>query len=277
MKKYTIGFIGYGNMAQAISNTLISAVTKDRLKRFGCKIKVIVSDNDETKLNLAPKDIIVTNNNSALVASSDIIFIAVKPQVAGEVLSGLDFTGKIVISIMASLTLDTLSHIIFGANKIVRVMPNLNAKIGSAYSTYCCFGLDKSEKTLVEVLLSSFGEVQFLDEKLMNVSTGICGSGPAFVFKFINAFYQNGIKNGLDKEVALDMALSTIIGSAYLVESFGDSVDIQSLISSVCSKGGTTIEGVKHLDFANFENIVSDSIDCSIVRAEELSKENEKR
>ena len=276
MKKYTIGFIGYGNMAQAICTAFVSDITKSKLKRYGYKIKVAVSDPDEEKLNFAPYGVAVTTNNKALVSACDVIFCAIKPQVAKEVLSSLDFTGKIVVSIMASVSLDVLIDLTGNtANKIVRVMPNLNAKIGSAYSTFCYKGLSADEKIFVELLLSSFGEVQSLDESLMNVSTGICGSGPAFVFKFIKAYYENGIKNGLDKKVALNMALSTIIGSAYLVESQGEDVDIDSLIKSVCSKGGTTIQGVNHLDEKEFENTVSCAIDKAIARAEEMSKQNE--
>lgn len=276
MKKYTIGFIGFGNMAQAITSALVSDVSGALLKDAGIKMDVVVSDPDTAKLNMASERIVAVNDNCKLVSASDVIFIAVKPQVAREALKGLDFTNKLVVSIMASISLKLLAELTGGtANKLVRVMPNLNANVGAAFSTYCSRGLSIDEKLLVKALLSTFGEAQELDEELMNTSTGICGSGPAFVFKFINAFYDNGVKNGLSKSVAFKMALSTVIGSAYLVESKGEDVDIDHLVASVCSKGGTTIEGVNFLNANDFETVVETAIDKAIARAGEMSRDNE--
>ncbi len=279
MKKYNIGFIGYGNMAQAITSALVSESAKDTLKAFGYKIRVAVSDVDIEKISSAPSEIATVTDNKALVEACDIIFVAVKPQVAKGVLAGLDFSNKIVFSIMASVSLKTLA--VFTDNKaktLVRVMPNLNAKIGSSYSTFCLDGDDEEARKLAVALLCTFGEVRELKESLMNVSTGLSGSGPAFVFKFIKAFFEDAKKNGISDDVALDMAIATIMGSVAHVATKRDEGDLSLdlLVKSVCSKGGTTIQGVNYLDEMNFEDIVGGAIDRAIARAEEMSKDNER-
>ena len=278
MKKYKVGFIGFGNMAQAIVSALTFPINKHVLRQYGCKLSIAVSDTDEEKLNLAPKKVLTTTNNQTLVDYCDVIVLAIKPQVAKEVLSGLDFSGKIVISIMASTTIRAIKDIIQSkTDKIARIMPNMNAKIGMAYSAYCFENLNEDEKNLVRGLVSSIGNGCEVTESRMNVSTAVCGSGPAFVFKFIEALSDSAIKNGLSKEMALKMAIYTVIGSASLVENFGADVDIKSLISSVCSKGGTTIEGINFLNENQFDEIVCGAVEKAIKRAEEMSKENENR
>lgn len=279
MKKCTIGFIGYGNMAKAIVSALASDSGRELMKTYGYKVKIAVSDSDESKLSDVSSDIAAVTDNEALVSACDAIVLAIKPQNALEALKGLDFGGKLVISIMASVTIAALKKLTGNtAQKLVRVMPNLNARVGSAYSAFCTDGLSADEKKFVFAILSSFGDARELNERHMNVATGLCGSGPAFVFKFIDSFVQNALKNGLNKEIATEMALSTIIGSAYTVgESLNDGISIDELVQSVCSKGGTTIEGVNYLNEKQFESVVSGAIDKAILRAEEMSKANEER
>lgn len=277
MKKYSIGFIGYGNMARAITKSLLSS---DKLKKlsklYGIKIsRIIVSDNDESKLVDTNRALVCASSNENLVRSSDIVILAVKPQNAEEVTAGIDFTGKIVISIMAGISLNSLYRLTGErTEKIIRVMPNLNAKIGEAFSSFSLYKFDTELRNVARFILSSFGKAQLLEEKQIDVATGIAGSGPAFVFKFIKAFYENGKANGLDDSVALEMTLSTISGSVDLIFSqfASGELDIDNLIASVCSKGGTTIEGVNYLNENNFENTVSGAIQRAIIRAGELNK-----
>ena len=193
MKKYAIGFIGYGNMAQAIVSALADDTSKVLIKNSGFKFDIAVSDTDVNKLADLPKKVFGTTDNAALVEACDVIVLAVKPQQAEQAIQGIDFGGKIVISIMASVTVEAIKTLTGNtADKIARVMPNLNARIGSAYSAYCTQGLDKDEKWLVQTILSVVGEARELSENQMNTATGLCGSGPAFVFKFIDALYRNG-------------------------------------------------------------------------------------
>ncbi len=277
MKKYSIGFIGYGNMARAITKSLLSG---DKLKQlsklYGIKIsRIIISDKDENKLADTNRALVSASSNENLVRSSDIVVLAVKPQNAQEVTAGVDFTGKVVISIMAGISLESLYRMTGEVTeKIIRVMPNLNAKIGEAFSSFCLYRSDIELEKVARFVVSSFGKAQLLEEGKIDVATGIAGSGPAFVFKFIKAFYESGTANGLEDDVALEMALATISGSVDLIyaQSNCGQLDINNLISSVCSKGGTTIEGVNYLNENNFENTVSVAIQRAIKRAGELNQ-----
>lgn len=281
MKKYDVGFIGYGNMAQAIVSALSSRMGKWVLKQGGFKLRLAVSDIDSEKLLSAPKGVATTTDVKALVDNCDVVVCAIKPQHAKEALEGLDFTDKIVVSIMASVTIDAIKSLTGRkTDKIARIMPNLNARIGNSYSSYCTSGLSYEENELVRWMLSTFGGFCEIDEKLMNSATGLCGSGPAFVFKFIKALVDDAVKNGFSEKVATEMAVATVSGSVNLVLynlEENEGVSLPSLINSVCSKGGTTIEGVKFLDENNFDEIVGGAVDKAAARAEEMSRENEKR
>ena len=280
MKKYKVGFIGFGNMAQAIVSSLVLPLNKHILKQYDSKIAIAVSDPDAAKLESAPKKVLTTTDNAALVNYCDVIVLAIKPQTAKFALEGLDFSGKIVVSIMASVTIDAIKQITGNAtDKIARIMPNMNAKIGMAYSAYCFNGLSEDEQSLVRGIVASIGNGCEVQEKDMNISTAICGSGPAFVFKFIESMANAGIENGLSSELAFEMAIYTVIGSAALIEkeSFADDFSVAELVKSICSKGGTTIAGVNYLDENSFDSTVRGAIERARARAEEMSKENENR
>lgn len=286
MKKYTVGFIGYGNMAQAIVAGLTDKLSVCLMKTAGFKLKIAVSDPDAEKLEKSPKCVAVTSDNVALVDSCEVIVLAIKPQIAVETLRNIDFSGKIVVSIMAGVSTTELRKLTGRTtDKIVRVMPNINAKVGSAYSTYCTTGLNNGEARLIENILFSFGDAREIDERFMNATTGIGGSGPAFVFMFVEALYKAALEYGIPCDVALEMAVYTIRGSANLIEatydhgdeSIREGADLSKLLEAVCSKGGTTIEGVKYLNENRFEDITIEAIKRTIARAEEMGKTNEER
>lgn len=281
MKKYKIGFIGYGNMAQSIVKSLANKdVIKSLPPLIRCKFDLCVSDPDDAKLMCAPKGVTTTKSNNELVAKSDYVVIAVKPQSAEKALSGLDFTGKVVLSIMAGTSVKKLEKLT-KSNKIVRVMPNLNARIGQAASAYCTSGVSAEEERVALAILLSFGSASRVEEDQMDAFTGLCGSGPAFVFKFISAYVQNAIENGFSRSDAVEMAISTIAGSVNLISHTLSKADddplliIKELVTAVCSKGGTTIEGVNYLDENEFEGIVVGAIAKATARAKEMTKANE--
>ena len=278
MKNYTVGFIGYGNMAQAI----VSALVNKRSESEEASFDVAVFDTDEQKIAKAKESgLVVMKSNADLISTSDYIFIAVKPQTASVALRDCDFTGKTLISIMAGTSINSLKKLTSGtAKKIVRVMPNLNAKIFKSCSSYCYEGIDESEKQTVVKMLTAFGTATQVREEDMSVTTGLCGSAPAFVYKFINAFINSAKEYGFSEEDAQTMAIQTILGSVESVlcaSQNGKVVKVQEMVDAVCSKGGTTIEGVNYLNDNNFEEIVKGAIRKSVLRAEEMSKQNEER
>lgn len=264
-----VGFIGCGNMARAIINSLTGVAAKAAFKVNGDVVSIIASDKDESKLLPLKGVCEYTLDRAAAVAGSDYVVLAVKPQNAEEALSGLDFSEKTVISIMAGVNIERLKKLT-AAPRIVRVMPNLNARVGESFNAYVPYNVDGETLRVVQSLLGSFGMFREVKESDMDAVTGISGSGPAFVFLAIKAFYDEAISRGFDAETSKQMAIQTVLGSALTAEKSSASFD--ELVTSVCSKGGTTIEGVNYLNDNNFVETLRTAIRRAIARSEEMTK-----
>ena len=273
MKSCNLGIIGCGNMAQAVIESIFAGGMSEYEKKSGVKLHVCVSDTDETKLAVAAekfKGLETSVSNAETVKKSEFVLLAVKPQVYAQALNGIDFAGKTVISIMAGVPIAKLQENL-GAKSVVRVMPNLNARILQSYNAYCVCGLNEAQEAFVFALLSSFGIAVKTPESRINAVTGITGSGPAFVFMFFKAFAEVAQSYGFSKEEALQAAESVIASSACNLAS-DPCVDIDKMVESVCSKGGTTIEGVEFLRSKDFVSTAKEAIVRAINRAEELGK-----
>lgn len=268
--KIKVAFIGCGNMARAVISSMTNPSSVAALKANGKVFNIIAADRDEAKLMPLKGGCDVTLDRAQAVSLSDYVFLAVKPQDAQDALNGLDLCGKTVISIMAGVTIAKLKTLT-GSDKIVRVMPNLNACVGESFNAFTTVGIEDGEplQTVLEIL-GSFGSFCRVDESEMDAVTGITGSGPAFVFMAIKAFYDEALSRGFDAETAKSMAVQTFIGSALTAERAADGLD--ALISSVCSKGGTTIAGVEYLNDNKFEDVLRGAINKSIERSVEMSK-----
>ena len=242
MKSCNLGIIGCGNMAQAVIESIFAGGMSEYEKKNCVKLSVRVSDTDEGKLAAAAekfKGLEVSPSNADTVKNSDFVLLAVKPQVYAQALCGIDFADKTVISIMAGVPISKLQENL-GAKRVVRVMPNLNARILQSYNAYCVSGLDETQEAFVFALLSSFGLAIKTPESRINAVTGITGSGPAFVFMFFKAFVEVAQSYGFSRGEALQAAESVIASSAHNL-AVDPSVDIDKMVESVCSKGGTTI------------------------------------
>ena len=268
--KIKIAFIGGGNMAHAIVSSMTSQVSRDVLKRNGDIFSITVADKEEAQLRRFNGVCEVTTDNAHAVNVSDYVFLCVKPQNAAAAIDPIRqlLKDKVVVSIMAGMNIDRLSEMT-GASRIVCVMPNLNARVGESYSVYSVRG-DIDER-VIQVMLGSFGKFSRIDESRFDDVTGIAGSGPAFVFAAIKAFYDEAIARGFEKEQAHEMVYQTFFGSVLTAESAD--CQLSDLISSVCSKNGTTIEGVTHLRDSGFENILRTAIGKSISRSIEMGKQ----
>ena len=267
--KIKIAFIGGGNMAHAIVSSMTDDASRAVLMRNGDVFAITVADPEEAQLMRFKGLCNVTTDNAAAVNASDYVFLCVKPQCAAAALEPIRayLESKVVISIMAGVSVDRLSELT-GAKRIVRVMPNLNARVGESYSVYTVRGNGVDER-VIQAMLGSFGTFSRVDESKFDCVTGIAGSGPAFVFAAIKAFYDEAVSRGFDADAAKSMVYQTFYGSVLTAESSNE--DLQTLISSVCSKGGTTIEGVTHLTESGFENILRTAISKAIARSVEMS------
>jgi pyrroline-5-carboxylate reductase len=267
-----LGFIGAGRMAEAIIKGLIS-------KKALNKKDIFASDKDTARITyLSDKFGIKTfADNVDAVKASDVILLAVKPQVMAQVLSDISKYIKndvLVISIAAGITLKSLKKYLT-KNPIVRVMPNNPCLIGEGISAIVGGDLaNASHIETVEKIFSSVGDVIKVEERLMNAVTGLSGSGPAFVYEVIDAMADGGIYAGLPKELAMQLAQKTVLGSIKtLIKTKKTPEELKTMVAS---PGGTTLAGLRVMEEANFKSILKRAVVKASARAKEISEEFDK-
>lgn len=261
-----IGFIGAGNMASA----LLGGILKSGIISSN---DAIISDKDKKKLNTFKEmGVSVTNNNSEVEEKSDIVFIAVKPNIIGLVLKELKGDkNKIYISIAAGVSVEFLEKALGNDKKIIRTMPNTPAQVGCGMTVMTPNkNITENEKEDVLKLLKSIGEAIILPEKDLETATAIHGSSPAYIYMMIDAMADAGVKYGLTKKSALLLAAKAVEGSAKMVLETG--VHPEQLKDNVCSPGGTTIAAVCELENKGFKNAVQSAIDACIKRNNEMKQ-----
>ncbi|MBW2974885.1 pyrroline-5-carboxylate reductase [Candidatus Woesearchaeota archaeon] len=246
---------------------LAKAVKKAKLAK-----SIIASDVNEERLDFIKKElgINVTKDNRKVVKVSDIIFLAVKPQVISDVLDDIKDTDKLVISIAAGVRLKALEEKLKKA-KVVRVMPNTPCLVGEMAAGFAVGKkvTDKEIKT-VEEILNSAGKAFYLKEDMLDAVTGLSGSGPAFVARLIEGFIEGGIKSGLNRDIASELALQTFLGTSKLLIESGMSPD--ELVRMVSSPGGTTVAGREVLENSDVKDILVRTVKRAAERSKELSK-----
>ncbi len=263
-----IGFIGCGNMASAI----IKGITKSKAVAAD---EIWVYDTSPAAIEnaVARYGITACNGANEVVENSDYTILAVKPNTLTPVLNTINIKlqekDTVLVSIAAGKTIsfirDNLSH----DNKIVRVMPNINAKVGAACCAYCANTLvTDNEKKQIEKIFGAIGEISELPESSFPIFGVIAGCGPAFAYLFTDALARAGVKNGLSKEKALEIAARTVEGSAKMILESG--THPFELIDQVCSPGGTTIEGVASLQADGFESAVHRAVDRALDKDKKL-------
>ncbi len=262
-----IGFIGCGNMG----GTLAKAAAQTTHQ-------IYLSDYSEEKLNTVAAELHATaTTNEEIVKTCDLIFLGVKPQVLGSVLEPLKGLLKdrqdhfALVSMAAGMTMDSVSELAGGECPIIRIMPNTPAAVGSGMILYC-----KNDKALdsdIELFLDSMqfaGLCDFIDESLFDAATAVSGCGPAFCYMFVEALAEGGVNAGLPRETALKLAAQTVLGAGKMVRDSG--ADPVMLRENVCSKGGSTIEGVKSLIASDLNATVQKAVKASFERTKELGK-----
>lgn len=261
-----IGFIGCGNMASAIINGIIdnNAVNSSDVYAYDIYEPAVNKAVESKQINACKSEIEV-------VKSSDVILLAVKPNVQASVLNTIDgeVGDKLLISIAAGKTIEFIESNLKCKAKIVRVMPNINAKVGEAISAYCFNELvNDDDKANVELLLNAIGKVLCLDESFFPLFGVLGGCGPAFAYMFIDAMARAGVKNGMKKSDALMISAQTVLGSAKMILESDEHP--WQLIDNVCSPGGTTIEGVTSLQADGFEAAVHNAVDKALDKDKKL-------
>ena len=216
---------------------------------------------------------LVTDNNIAVAQRSDVIFLAVKPDVIPAVLAeiGAAVVARCacVVSIAAGVSLGSLEAALPGGAKVVRVMPNLPALVSQSAAGFCLgTHATKKDSERVRMLLSTVGCAEEVPEKLMDAVTGLSGSGPAFGFLMVEALADGGVRAGLPRPIAQNLAAQTLKGAAEMVLKTGKHPGL--LKDQVCSPGGTTIAGVEALENSGFRASAISAVTAAAKRSAEL-------
>lgn len=264
---YKLGFIGCGNMATAIIGGAVSSA-------FLKGEEICVFDVDTFKAELLNKEyaVNVISTVEELAKICEFVVIAVKPQVFPTVLPQIKEYVKdsVVVSIGAGKTLEYIGSFLKEKTPVIRVMPNINAKVGASMSAVCkndC--ADESALTFVKGLCKSFGEVMELPESQFPLFGVIAGCSPAYSFMFIDSMAREAVKNGMKKDEALKICAQAVLGSAKMILEDKEN-NPWALINSVCSPGGTTIEGVAKLQSEGFDTAVMGAVKASLDKDKKL-------
>jgi pyrroline-5-carboxylate reductase len=265
-----IGVIGAGKIGSAIARGVIRA-------GLAAKENVMASDVSEALRQAAVNELglKVTADNGALCEFADIIILAVKPQivdpVAREIAKQLGTT-KLLVSVAAGVPLSRIEAGLAPGARVVRVMPNIPCVVGAGASGYAG-GSHATAADLEKVgaILNSFGVGMVVEEKYLDAVTGLSGSGPAYVFLFMEALADGGVQMGLGRDVALKLAMQTVYGAAKMA--LEGNKHLGELKDEVTSPGGTTIAGLYAMEQKGFHGTVMDAVVSATKRSQELGKE----
>ncbi len=263
-----IGFIGGGNMAEAIIRGLLAGGIAGEAIRVAEPVAVRREFLAKTYAVRACDD------NGAVAADAELLVLAVKPQVAPAVLAQLREeigTGTLVVSIMAGVPCSALEAPLQQGVRVVRVMPNTPSLVLEGASALCGgSSAGPDDLALAEALFALVGTTCRVDEKLMDAVTGLSGSGPAYALAFIEALADGGVKNGIPRDTALALAAQTLLGTARLLRETGEHP--AALRDKVSSPGGTTIAGLYALEQGCLRGTVISAVDAATARSKELGK-----
>jgi len=266
-EKLTIGFLGAGRMATALARGFVNT----GIVRGG---QIFASDvvPAACKSFGASTGARVCASNREVLKNASVIFLAVKPQQAAEALAeiGPDFTPRhLLISIAAGLTLTRLEASLPGKARVIRVMPNTPALVGASASGFARGKhATKSDAALTQRLLSAVGVAAEVKEPLLDAVTGLSGSGPAYVYQFIEALSDGGVAAGLPRDLATRLAAQTVLGAARMVLETGEHPG--ALKDAVTSPGGTTIEGIHELEKGKLRGTVMNAVRAATEKARKL-------
>ena len=261
-----IGFIGMGNMGQAIMKGL--------LKTFAPQ-DILFSSGHEEKMKKITEETGVPHaaSNKECAEQSQYLVLAVKPQMLPKVFADIkDVVTKdqVIISIAAGYSIADLEEALGGNVRIVRSMPNTPAMVGEGMTGVCYDPaiFSDEEKNMIEAFFTSFGKMELVDEKLMDVVGSASGCSPAYVYMFIEALADSVVKYGVPRKDAYQMAAQTVMGAAKMVLETGKHP--AELKDAVCSPGGTTIAGVAALEEWGFRNSIIKATDACYNKAENI-------
>ena len=266
-EKATFGFIGTGNMGSALARAVRHNVEGSQIllaNRSPQKAKVLATVLESE-----------TADNQEIARKADYILLGIKPQMMGEALAEIRpilasrQTPFVLVTMAAGLTIARIQELAGGDYPVIRIMPNTPVFVGQGMVLYACSGNVKPEA--LEAFLEAFawaGRFSAIPESGMDAGSAVSGCGPAFADLFLEALADGGVNCGLPREQALELAAQMLLGSASLALETGLHPGV--LKDTVCSPGGTTIQGVRKLEEAGFRGAVMNAVIAAYEKTLEL-------
>ena len=268
-KTVEVGFLGGGNMAEALLRGLLAAGREPAT--------LMVSEPDAAKRRSLTRryKVATTSDNTEVVRASRTVVLAVKPQVLGEVMDALRpvvTRRELFVSIAAGALLGRLEKGLGGEARVVRVMPNTPSLVGKGAAVICGgSNATRADVALVKKIFAAVGDAHVVeDEKLLHVVTALSGSGPAYVYRFAEGLIAAAVKGGMEESLAKALAFQTIAGAAAMMIETGQSPE--DLRRAVSSPGGTTLAGLARLDEKGFSDSIAAGLAAAAKRSVELGK-----
>lgn len=269
IKNLNIGMIGGGAMAE---NILRGVLTAGLFSEEQITVSDILSERlaylkDAFKLE-------TSLDNHEVVSKSDIIVLSVKPQnikVLLENIRPVVDEKKLVLSIAAGVKTQTIFQGLSGKARIIRIMPNIAARVLESASALCLGPSATSDDlNIARQIFEAIGKTVVVDEDLMDAVTGLSGSGPAYLFLIIDALADAGVKAGLSRRIALELSAQTCLGAAKLIL---ETEELPAgLKDQVTSPGGTTIAGLYMLEKGAVRGAIMDAVAAAVIRSKALGK-----
>ena len=264
-----IGFIGAGQMAQALAAGIVRG-------GFATSDEITISDPNPSAVTAFKAKVgnvhIADNNTQVAKGAPTYLVFAVKPQYFYEAIETFNLADvdTTVVSVMSGVRIEEIQNQL-RTKRVIRVMPNTPCMINAGASGMAC-GVDvtTNESDQVKEIMKTMGECITVSENLLDTVTGLSGSGPAFVFTFIEALADGGVLGGLSRPQALKLAAQTVMGAAKLVLESGEHPAV--LRDRVASPAGTTIEGIAALESGGLRAAVISAVECATLRSEELGQ-----
>jgi len=264
-----IGFIGCGNMAKAMIGGMVKSA-------FSHTDHIYASNRSRNNLEEMEQayGIQTTDDNLVIAKECRTVFLAVKPEMYSPVIQQIKdaiHEDAIIIMIAAGQTIEQNEKRFERKIKLVRAMPNTPVLVGEGMTGISYNDrLTEEEAEEVKSLFECFGQAEFVDEKLMDVVSGVSGSSPAYAYMFIEALADGAVLQGMPRKQAYVLASQALLGAAKMVLETG--IHPGQLKDNVCSPGGSTIKGVASLEENGLRTAVITAVNASITKAKSLSE-----
>ncbi|XP_011312417.1 pyrroline-5-carboxylate reductase [Fopius arisanus] len=261
-----IGFLGGGKMAQALAKGFVKAgLSKGEMILASC----LPSDEGsiEAFREIESKTV---HTNDAVATHGDVLILSVKPQVVPKILPELKDPEKLVLSIAMGISIETLEKGLPSGTPVIRVMPNTPALVGCGATVFSRgTHVTDEEAEITKRLFSAVGTCQEVDEHLIDPVTALAGSGPAYVYMFIEAMADGAVKMGMPRPLAYKLASQTVLGAGMMVRETGSHPG--QLKDDVASPAGSTISAIHELEKNGIRSAVIDAIEAATLRCREFS------